>query len=451
MATLSSNFLGRALKVSAARPALPARAPLVTRALFTSKKAAPKKVRFKVFFLFPFFSFVFFSSFPRSFERQDAAFPRLNRRIGESSTISRALAGKGKSRNGRKALRDASEKLNFMPFSRFIVRLRISKKKTLPPDASFSAPRASFLPHSCARDTNRSYGPSERGLTGNKVAEEDWRGGGNARSFCSREIKLQRRSRPRFFFFFRFSTAWGREGTALPPLLTSSPPLPTPPLQPPLPLSSQAATGSKKVLTAGKDIKATQFTIGLSSKKGKTVSIGFTKSNELFVGRMAMLGIASSIIGEVLTGKGALAQLGFETGLPIFDLDGLILAVIGFNLIAALLPAKGKFIPDEEELTERPAGALQSSKVSLATPGAFFGIKGFGFTKENELFVGRMAQLGFAASLIGEGITGKGFLGQLGFETGIPLIDVDFFLAVSIAFTLFAAINEGSGKFVDEE
>ena len=109
----------------------------------------------------------------------------------------------------------------------------------------------------------------------------------------------------------------------------------------------QGAAAPRKVLTSGKDIKATQFTIGLSSKKGKTVSIGFTK--------------------------------------------------------------------------------------------------------ENELFVGRMAQLGFAASLIGEGITGKGFLGQLGFETGIPLIDVDFFLAVSIAFTLFAAINEGSGKFVDED
>jgi len=127
---------------------------------------------------------------------------------------------------------------------------------------------------------------------------------------------------------------------------------------------------------------------------------------------MAMLGIASSIIGEVLTGKGALAQLGFETGLPVFDLDGIILAVIGFNLVAALLPAKGKFIPDDE-LSERPAGALQSAKFSLATPGAFFGVKGFGFTKENELFVGRMAQLGFAASLIGEGVTGQGILGQL--------------------------------------
>ena len=180
-------------------------------------------------------------------------------------------------------------------------------------------------------------------------------------------------------------------------------------------------------------------------------SVGFTKSNELFVGRMAMLGVASSVIGELLTGKGALAQLGFETGLPIFDLDGIILAVIGFNLVAAFLPAKGTFIADDEELTEREAGALQSGQVSLATPGKFFGIKGFGFTTENELFVGRMAQLGFAASLIGEGITGKGFLGQLGVETGIPLLDVDFVLGASILFTLFAALNEGTGRFVDED
>jgi hypothetical protein len=30
--------------------------------------------------------------------------------------------------------------------------------------------------------------------------------------------------------------------------------------------------------------------------------------------------------------------------------------------------------------------------------------------------VGRLAQLGFAASLIGEGLTGKGILGQIGLE-----------------------------------
>ena len=30
--------------------------------------------------------------------------------------------------------------------------------------------------------------------------------------------------------------------------------------------------------------------------------------------------------------------------------------------------------------------------------------------------MGRVAQLGFAASLIGEGLTGKGILGQIGLE-----------------------------------
>lgn len=52
------------------------------------------------------------------------------------------------------------------------------------------------------------------------------------------------------------------------------------------------ATGKK--LVAGKDIKAQQFKVG-----EKTVSLGFTKSNELFVSRAAMIGIATSIIGEV--------------------------------------------------------------------------------------------------------------------------------------------------------
>ena len=37
---------------------------------------------------------------------------------------------------------------------------------------------------------------------------------------------------------------------------------------------------------------------------------------ELFVGRAAMLGVAFAIVGELLTGRGALAQLGYEVRLP---------------------------------------------------------------------------------------------------------------------------------------
>lgn len=183
----------------------------------------------------------------------------------------------------------------------------------------------------------------------------------------------------------------------------------------------------------------------------ETPRLGFTKSNELFVGRLAMLGFASSLIGELLTGKGALAQFGYEVGLDTIQVDWFIVALIGFNLVAALLPTSGTFVPEEvESLQERPKGALQNPKITIFEPKKFFGITQFGFTKANELFVGRMAQLGFAASLIGEVYTGKGPLAQFDFETGIPLQDTEFGLLVFIAFFLLAAVNEGTGKFVDE-
>lgn len=219
-------------------------------------------------------------------------------------------------------------------------------------------------------------------------------------------------------------------------------------------VTTTAILGTKKVkpgtLTAGKDIKAQQFEVRLGKDTTKTVTLGFTKSNELFVGRLAMLGFGASLIGEVLTGQGALAQFGLETGIPITDIDGLVLGLVGFNLIAALLPAKGRFVPDEVEEEERPAGSLQDPKISILQPKKFFGVGGFGFTKANELFVGRVAQLGFAFSLIGETITGKGALAQIGLETGLPIVDTEPLLLAFIAFTLFAAVNEGTGKFVEE-
>ena len=145
-----------------------------------------------------------------------------------------------------------------------------------------------------------------------------------------------------------------------------------------------------------------------------------------------------------------LSQLNFETGVSITDLDGIVAGLIGFNLLAALLPASGKLVLPEEELESRPKGVLQDPKISVLQPKKFFGFSGFGLTKENELFVGRMAQLGFAAALLGEAVTGLGPLGQLGLETGIPLSEAEPLLLFSIAFTLFAAINEGTGKFVEE-
>jgi len=49
-----------------------------------------------------------------------------------------------------------------------------------------------------------------------------------------------------------------------------------------------------------------------------------------------VLGIATAIIGELITGKGALGQLGLETGVPIVELEPLIIAGIAFNLVRTL-------------------------------------------------------------------------------------------------------------------
>ena len=64
---------------------------------------------------------------------------------------------------------------------------------------------------------------------------------------------------------------------------------------------------------------------------------------------MAQLGFAASLIGEVVTGKGALAQFGIETGLPLADTEPLLLFFIGFIFLAAINDGTGKFVTDDEQ------------------------------------------------------------------------------------------------------
>jgi photosystem II protein len=126
--------------------------------------------------------------------------------------------------------------------------------------------------------------------------------------------------------------------------------------------------------------------------------------------------LAYSCTTQVLTGNGALAQFGCQVGLDASQVNWFIVALIGFNAIAAVLPTSGTFVPEEREsLNDRPKGPLQDPRISILEPKKFFGITNFGFTKANELFVGRVAQLGFAAALVLELMTGNGPLTQLNF------------------------------------
>lgn len=184
---------------------------------------------------------------------------------------------------------------------------------------------------------------------------------------------------------------------------------------------------------------------------GTSGGIGFTKQNELFVGRVAMIGFAASLLGEAITGKGILAQLNLETGIPIYEAEPLLLFFILFTLLGAIgaLGDRGRFVDDPPTGLDKavvPPGKSLRSALGLKEGGPLFG-----FTKSNELFVGRLAQLGIAFSIIGEIITGKGALAQLNIETGVPISDIEPLVLFNVLFFFVAALNPGTGKFQTDE
>ncbi|CAA6667684.1 unnamed protein product [Spirodela intermedia] len=173
---------------------------------------------------------------------------------------------------------------------------------------------------------------------------------------------------------------------------------------------------------------------------GTSGGIGFTKANELFVGRVAMIGFA-----------GILSQLNLETGIPIYEAEPLLLFFILFTLLGAIgaLGDRGRFVDDPPTGLEKaviPPGKGIRTALGLKEGGPLFG-----FTKANELFVGRLAQLGIAFSIIGEIITGKGALAQLNIETGVPISDIEPLVLLNVAFFFVAALNPGTGKFLTDE
>ncbi|CAM6123253.1 unnamed protein product [Calypogeia fissa] len=203
-----------------------------------------------------------------------------------------------------------------------------------------------------------------------------------------------------------------------------------------------------KKVVAGKKKASSGTEDGIFGTSG---GIGFTKQNELFVGRVAMIGFAASILGEALSGKGTLAQFDIETGIPLYETEPLLLFFIFFTLLGAIgaLGDRGKFVDDTSTGGVIPPGKGLKSALGLQQAGPLQ--TPFGFTKANELFVGRLAQLGIAFSIIGEIITGKGTLAQLNFETGVPITELEPIILFQVIFFFIAAINPGTGKFISDE
>ncbi|XP_062186066.1 photosystem II 22 kDa protein, chloroplastic-like [Phragmites australis] len=83
--------------------------------------------------------------------------------------------------------------------------------------------------------------------------------------------------------------------------------------------------------------------------------------------------------------------------------------------------------------------SLKAEKPRSRVEDGNFGTSGgIGFTKDNELFVGRVAMLGFVASLLGQPGDGQRITSQLNLETGVgsPLRTSDISLAPLVLKTI---------------
>lgn len=195
-----------------------------------------------------------------------------------------------------------------------------------------------------------------------------------------------------------------------------------------------------------------KFSTDKGSKEIGTPESGFTRNREVIAGRLAMTGFFAETIGELFTGKGAVGQLSLETLLPRPLIAAVVAGIVVFNFATALNPAGPTFDEDNQrDVRKRPSGGVQkpSSKNLVENPKETLGVTSFGFTKANELFVGRVAMIGFAASLIGEFFqAGKGPLGQLGIPMPAYAEYAAFGLAGWILFFFAAAV--GTGNFPGE-
>lgn len=163
----------------------------------------------------------------------------------------------------------------------------------------------------------------------------------------------------------------------------------------------------------------------------------FSRSREVFLGRLAMLGFVGAGALEValpfhpnifqqVTILGQLAGLGVQ---PINTFIGFQLLLLYVSL-GSLGPwsatyAEANLIDAEK----RPVGPPKVFFNPFTQPKEAFGVTGWGFTKANEVFHGRLAMLGFYFSIVNQqqilGFFGPGPLAQVALLAGFR--DADSF------------------------
>lgn len=180
---------------------------------------------------------------------------------------------------------------------------------------------------------------------------------------------------------------------------------------------------------------------------------GFTKANEMFSGRLAMLGFAGVVIQDYFTGEGAIAQTDAELGFKLWETEDLLLlqiAVIATLAFAGFATGGQPFrdlYPEDERVQYEPKDGepFWRQLFGLAEEGPIFG-----FNANNELLLGRLAMTGFAVTTLTEAVTGRGPLEQLGFELGESGLkfEEDFFFASAVFFLLTAIFPSGLAQIM---
>jgi len=162
----------------------------------------------------------------------------------------------------------------------------------------------------------------------------------------------------------------------------------------------------------------------------------FTRRREIFSGRLAMVGFFAACFWEVVIPghPNIMEQLSSFAGIGTGRVAAWLVILVAWNALTAVAPQSKTWSKQNQDDSHKRPSVHQGQGL-----GQLFAVSGWGFTKANELFNGRMAMLGFAAALIGQvlqgGLHGPGPLGQVANYLHINPSDAYYANFPSIAMT----------------
>ncbi|KAJ9529172.1 hypothetical protein QJQ45_007848 [Haematococcus lacustris] len=205
-------------------------------------------------------------------------------------------------------------------------------------------------------------------------------------------------------------------------------------------------------------LRAEHVKIDETAKQVNPVIPAFTRRREVFAGRLAMCGWLAETIGEILLRTGPVGQLEYILGFERNTVIALFVGIVLFNGIGAAFPNSPTWSKsNQDDVAKRPDGPPQDPNILINKPGQALGMTRPGFSRQNELFVGRAGMLGFLAAVIAEVLYNKGpwamvasFIGQtpddgyyrlIGYGLGISAIAVTV-----LGYTLDNGGEDDTGK-----